>query len=128
MCKLGFGQLVIRRPGASEPTIERYWSPPLEDAASLLPDEYELEELLDSAVKRQMISDVPLGAFCRGIDLPAGSPRRDTAHDPSARFLPSPRADGRVTDCTTSQRFATEHTVLRAEEGPRGAAGAARAP
>ena len=64
--KLEPGSQFAWRLGASEPTIERYWSPPLEDSASPIPDEFELEDLLDSAVKRQMISDVPIGAFLSG--------------------------------------------------------------
>src|SRR3989442_1132999 len=52
--------------GSGEPAIERYWSPPLADSQLSVPDEFELEHLLESAVKRQMISDVPIGVFLSG--------------------------------------------------------------
>src|ERR1051325_4888256 len=52
--------------GADKPAIERYWSPPVVNTASSAPDEWELEALLDHAVERQMISDVPIGAFLSG--------------------------------------------------------------
>lgn len=52
--------------GAGEPTVDRYWSPPLADKEARAPDEFELEDLLDQAVKRQMISDVPIGVFLSG--------------------------------------------------------------
>ena len=52
--------------GADKPAIERYWSPPVVDTTSSVPDEWELEALLDHAVERQMISDVPIGAFLSG--------------------------------------------------------------
>src|SRR5262245_16986466 len=52
--------------GAKEPTIERYWSPPVANTAASVPHEFELEELLDRAVERQMISDVPIGVFLSG--------------------------------------------------------------
>src|SRR5206468_3226230 len=52
--------------GADKPAIERYWSPPTLNTACSVPDEWELESLLDDAVKRQMISDVPIGAFLSG--------------------------------------------------------------
>ena len=56
--------------GADKPMIERYWSPPLSNDASPVPNELELEDLLDQAVHRQMISDVPIGAFCREELIP----------------------------------------------------------
>jgi asparagine synthase (glutamine-hydrolysing) len=50
----------------AEPEIDRYWSPPLVDDLAAVPDEFELEDLIERCVKRQMISDVPLGAFLSG--------------------------------------------------------------
>ncbi len=66
------GHVLIAEPGR-EPRIERYWSPPLagvdgvehldlsmEDAAR------EVRRLLEKAVRRRLLSDVPLGAFLSG--------------------------------------------------------------
>ena len=52
--------------GENEPRIHRYWAPPPADEMAIAPDEFELESLLEEAVRRQMISDVPLGAFLSG--------------------------------------------------------------
>ena len=54
------------RLGQTEPTIERYWAPPVSDHNLTPPDSDELESLLEQAVKRQMISDVPIGVFLSG--------------------------------------------------------------
>src|SRR5262249_4598199 len=51
------------RLGQTEPTIQRYWSPPLGEDNLASPESDELENLLEQAVKRQMISDVPIGVF-----------------------------------------------------------------
>jgi asparagine synthase (glutamine-hydrolysing) len=52
--------------GDHEPAIERYWKPPVESATLPVTDEFELEQLLERAVERQMVSDVPIGAFLSG--------------------------------------------------------------
>lgn len=72
--KLHPGQLLTLSPSSKKVSLETYWS--LKDIAvsgSLLPltgsvEEVtnELELLLKSAVKQQMIADVPLGAFLSG--------------------------------------------------------------
>jgi asparagine synthase (glutamine-hydrolysing) len=54
------------RLGDAELTIDRYWSPPRETDGHVAPDEFELEDLLERAVHRQMVSDVPIGAFLSG--------------------------------------------------------------
>jgi len=122
--KLEPGSQCVWRPGTSEPIIARYWSPPLENAASPVPDEYELEDLLDGAVKRQMISDVPIGAFLSGgIDsslLVALMARHSTrpVRTFSVAFAESEMDESAIAQLV-ARRFATEHTVLCAEEvGP----------
>ena len=110
--------------GATEPIIERYWNPPLNDPTSSIPDDRELEGLLDNAVKRQMISDVPIGAFLSGgIDssLLVALMARHSAR-PVRTF--SVAFEHREMDESpiakeVARQFATEHTVIRAEEvGP----------
>jgi asparagine synthase (glutamine-hydrolysing) len=119
--KLEPGSQFQWRLGASKPTIERYWSPPLEDSASSVPDECELEELLDRAVKRQMISDVPIGAFLSGgIDssLLVALMARHSARPVrtfSVAFAEREMDESPIAQLVARQ-FATEHTVLRAEE------------
>ena len=119
--KLEPGSRFEWRFGDAEPRIDRYWSPPLADPAATAPDEWELEELLDRAVKRQMVSDVPIGAFLSGgIDSSllvafmarhCGSPVRTF----SVAF-----AEGDVDEAPIAARvarqFGTDHTVLRAED------------
>ncbi len=107
--------------GSSEPMIERYWSPPLVNRESPPPNEFELEDLLDRAVKRQMISDVPIGVFLSGgIDsslIVAMMARHD--HRPVRTFSVA-FTEGDVDESAiaqlVAQRFGTDHTVLHAEE------------
>jgi asparagine synthase (glutamine-hydrolysing) len=107
--------------GDQEPSIDRYWTPPLTDPASTPPDEEELEELLDRAVIRQMISDVPIGAFLSGgIDsslLVAFMARHSSR---PVRTFSVAFAEGGVDEspiaALVAQRFGTEHMVLRAED------------
>jgi asparagine synthase (glutamine-hydrolysing) len=50
-----------------EPRIERYWRPDLETRSIGLEEAAErLRELLEQAVRRQMVADVPVGAFLSG--------------------------------------------------------------
>ena len=64
--KLEPGSRFSWRFGADEPRIECYWSPPPVDTKMEVPSQEELEILLDRAVMRQMISDVPIGVFLSG--------------------------------------------------------------
>jgi asparagine synthase (glutamine-hydrolysing) len=109
------------RFGDAEPAIERYWSPPGVNPATSVPDEFELEELLDRAVKRQMISDVPIGAFLSGgIDSSllvalmarhSGTPVRTfSVAFAEEGFDESPIAK------LVAQRYETEHVVLQADD------------
>src|SRR5262249_11067102 len=118
------GSQFVWRLGAKEPSLARYWSPPLEDAALPAPDECELEDLLDRAVKRQMISDVPIGAFLSGgIDssLLVALMARHSARPVrtfSVAFAEREMDESPIAQLVARQ-FGTEHTLLRAEEvGP----------
>jgi asparagine synthase (glutamine-hydrolysing) len=112
------------RFGADKPKIERYWSPPLSNEGCPAPDEFELEELLDRAVHRQMVSDVPIGAFLSGgIDsslLVAFMARHSSA---PVRTFSVAFSEGNVDESPiaahVARQFGTDHTVLQAEEvGP----------
>jgi asparagine synthase (glutamine-hydrolysing) len=66
------GHVLSFQPG-SEPVIERYWEPPLVSENGLSRVDCPLAEaaravrsLLEGAVRRRLISDVPLGAFLSG--------------------------------------------------------------
>jgi asparagine synthase (glutamine-hydrolysing) len=74
MWKLLPGTLLTLRAGDPEPVIEQYWSGAtaaeagVEDPLRLGDEEAidELERRLEGAIARQMIADVPLGAFLSG--------------------------------------------------------------
>jgi asparagine synthase (glutamine-hydrolysing) len=66
------GHVLIAEPGR-EPRTERYWSPPLAGVnglshlhLSMGEAAREVRSLLQDAVRRRLISDVPLGAFLSG--------------------------------------------------------------
>ncbi len=122
--KLEPGNTFMWQMGSLDPVIERYWAPPLEDAGLQAPDEFELEQLIESAVERQMVGDVPIGVFLSGgIDsslLVAMMARH--SEKPIRSFSiafdevgvdESPIAD------LVARQFGTDHSVLRAEKlGP----------
>jgi asparagine synthase (glutamine-hydrolysing) len=122
--KLEPGSRFEWRLGASEPIIERYWSPPLEDSASPVPDEFELEDLLQGAVKRQMVSDVPIGAFLSGgIDSSLLVALMARHSGRPVRTFSVAFAEREVDESPIAQlvarQFGTEHTLLHAEDlGP----------
>jgi asparagine synthase (glutamine-hydrolysing) len=74
ICKLLPGTFLTLRDGAADPEIEEYWSGATvakSGAANRVsPDPAsatdELEQLLERAIGRQLMSDVPLGAFLSG--------------------------------------------------------------
>ena len=110
--------------GADVPKIHRYWIPPLANPGLSAPDEFELESLLNLAVKRQMISDVPIGAFLSGgIDsslLVAFMARHSEkpVRTFSCSFSDSKADESRIAGLVARQ-FGTDHIVLRAEDvGP----------
>ncbi len=110
--------------GTAAPAIERYWSPPQQNPGLSAPDEWELEDLLDRAVKRQMISDVPIGVFLSGgIDsslLVAFMSRHSEqpVRTFSCAFTDSNVDESRIAGLVARQ-FGTEHVVLSGEDvGP----------
>ena len=107
--------------GSKAPAIDRYWSPPQANTLACVPDEFELEHLLDQAVKRHMISDVPIGAFLSGgIDssLIVALMARHT-EKPVRSFsiqFDDPDVDESPIAGLVARQFGTDHTLLRAEE------------
>ena len=104
-----------------KPSIERYWCPPLADTRITAPDEFELEHLLDQAIKRQMISDVPIGAFLSGgIDSSLTVAMMAKHSNKAVRTFSVAFNEGSVDEsgiaALVAQRFGTDHTVLRAEQ------------
>jgi asparagine synthase (glutamine-hydrolysing) len=122
--KLDPGCRFMWRVGANEIRSERYWSPPLRKEEAYPLDEFELETLLEQAVKRQMISDVPIGVFLSGgIDsslLVALMARQ--SGKPIRTFSVSfndPAIDESSIAGLVARQFGTDHTVLPAEDlGP----------
>ena len=55
--------------GSGRPNHRALWAPPVSDHGLIAPDSEELESLLEQAVKRQMISDVPVGVFCQVVSI-----------------------------------------------------------
>ena len=119
--KLEPGTLFEWRPGDAGPSLKRYWSPPLADPAAPVPDDVEVEQLLDRAVKRQMVSDVPIGVFLSGgIDsslLVAMMARHSSTpvRTFSVRFREGGVDESSIAHQVAKQ-FGTNHTVLNAEE------------
>jgi len=119
--KLDPGTRFEWRLGCAEPRIDRYWHPPLAQDGLSAPDEYELEDLLDRAVRRQMVSDVPIGVFLSGgIDSSlvvafmarhSGTPLRTF----SVAFADADDDESGIAE-VVARRFGTDHTVLSAEE------------
>lgn len=106
---------------AKTPTIVRYWLPPTVDTALAAPDEEELEHLLEHAIKRQMVSDVPIGVLLSGgIDsslLVALMARHSSS--PIRTFSVSfdeKGVDESPIAAQVARLFDTKHTVLRAED------------
>jgi asparagine synthase (glutamine-hydrolysing) len=119
--KLEPGSRFEWRLGSGEPQVERYWMPPLLNSNTPVPDEFELEDLLERAVKRQMISDVPIGAFLSGgidsslmVALMSRHSERPVRTF-SVAFNDQAEDESRVAQLIANQ-FGTDHTVLRDEE------------
>ncbi len=110
--------------GEQQPAITRFWEPPGVNVDAIPPSSEELEELLEHAVSRQMISDVPLGAFLSGgIDsslLVAFMARHSSkpVRTFSCAFGESKVDESPIAELV-AREFGTDHLVLQAEEiGP----------
>ncbi len=109
------------RPGDEAPRVERYWRPPPARAGLRPPDDRELETLLERAVERQMISDVPVGAFLSGgIDSSLLVAFMSRYSSRPVRTFSVAFAEGNVDESPiaslVARQYGTEHTILRAEE------------
>ncbi len=109
------------RFGGGVPHIDRYWSPSPADPGACAPDEFELEALLDRVVKRQMISDVPIGVFLSGgIDSSLVAALMARHSEKPLRSFSIAFKDKDVDESPiaglVARQFGTDHTVLPAEE------------
>lgn len=113
------GHMLIWEDGRSE--VRRYWTLPSDSRRTLPTNQAldELDQLLGAGVERQMMSDVPLGAFCSGgVDsgLTTGYASRFSAgrlHTFSVGF-DDPAWDESSLAMDTARRFNTEHHRLTA--------------
>jgi asparagine synthase (glutamine-hydrolysing) len=112
------------RLGDESPRTERYWSPPGPDHRTDVPSESTLESLLQRVIRRQMISDVPIGVFLSGgIDssLMVALMARES-EKPVRSFsiaFKDAEADESSIAGLVARQFGTDHTVLPAEDlGP----------
>ncbi len=122
--KLEPGSRFQWRLGDESPRIERYWSPPGPDDRAEVPSEDTLESLLQRVIRRQMISDVPIGVFLSGgIDssLMVALMARES-EKPLRTFsiaFKAVEADESSIAGLVARQFGTDHTVLSAEDlGP----------
>lgn len=112
------------RPGDDLPRIERYWTPPCADQNAEPPTETELEALLQVVIRRQMISDVPVGVFLSGgidsslmVALMANESEKPVRSF-SIAFKDAVADESSIAGLVARQ-FGTDHTVLPAEDfGP----------
>jgi asparagine synthase (glutamine-hydrolysing) len=118
--KLEPGSMFHWAVGERSPRIVRYWIPPLADHRAEAPGEEDLESLLDNAVRSQMISDVPIGAFLSGgIDsslLVAFMSRHSSrpVRTFSVSFAEEEYDESPIAK-RVSDRFGTDHTVIETE-------------
>ena len=103
-------------------SLERYWRPDwnLERSRGLAEDLEELRSTLDDAVREQMVSDVPLGAFLSGgIDsaIIAGLMQRSSSR-PVKTFaigFPDPKYDETRYASMAARHLGTEHETFIVE-------------
>jgi len=119
--KLEPGSWLEWRSGDTEPQQGRYWSAPPADDNLATPEEDELEVLLDRAVSRQMVSDVPIGVFLSGgIDsslLVAFMARHSSrpVRTYSVAFAQSGYDESSIASQVAAE-FGTEHVCIPAEQ------------
>jgi asparagine synthase (glutamine-hydrolysing) len=121
VCKLEPGSILQWSLNQNEPIIERYWSPPTNCDNSRAPDSDELENLLDQAVKRQMISDVPIGVFLSGgIDSSLIVALMARHSSKPVRTFSVGFKEGNVDESpiaeVVARKYGTDHTVLYGNE------------
>jgi asparagine synthase (glutamine-hydrolysing) len=109
------------RRGAAAPTIERYWTPPVANGTIQPPAQEELEELLDRSVKRQMVSDVPLGVLLSGgLDSSLLVALMARHSDKPIKTFTVAFGDSEFDESSIAKRvaneFGTDHAVVVAEE------------
>ena len=107
------------------PVMSRYWRAPPANPTHISPDEAEIEELLDRAVARQMMSDVPIGAFLSGgIDSSLLVAFMARHSERAVRTFSCAFSDSRSDESHIAKQvavqFGTDHAVLHAEDlGPK---------
>lgn len=105
--------------------VFRYWSlPGYVSESERMPDEeveYELEDLLEAAVSRQLVADVPVGLLLSGgVDsslitaLAARTGRRLQTY--TVGFRDAPEYDETAHAELIARHFDTDHTVLQADD------------
>jgi asparagine synthase (glutamine-hydrolysing) len=119
--KLEPGSMIEWSLNQPEPVIDRYWSPPLRRDYLTAPQPEELESLLDNAVRRQMISDVPIGVFLSGgIDSSLIVALMARHSSRPVRTFSVGFQEGDIDESpiakTVAQQYGTDHTVLYGEE------------
>jgi asparagine synthase (glutamine-hydrolysing) len=113
----------LRFTGAGEEVV-RYWDPSAFSIASIKPNEavHELRRLIENAVEKQVMSDVPVGVFISGgldssllATLASKAIGVDKVHTFSAQF--SEKSYDESSDAAIlAQRMRTKHINVRTDE------------
>jgi len=113
----------LRFTGAGE-EVARYWDPSAFSIASIKPNEavHELRRLIENAVEKQVMSDVPVGVFISGgldssllATLASKAIGVDKVHTFSAQF--SEKSYDESSDAAIlAQRMRTKHINVRTDE------------
>jgi asparagine synthase (glutamine-hydrolysing) len=106
-------------------SLRRYWRPapaPVANGQGLRESALALDGHLDRAVRRQLISDVPLGAFCSGgVDsglVTSYAARGSSGFRTFSVGFEDPAWDETALARDTARRAGTEHHVVVATPGP----------